>query len=323
MKKDTQTIMRNFLLIASVSAAVLLAGCGNIDVTTTTHGSSTDSNPEEVTPKEIISQKDWPEEASGDDTVQENEPIIESSENDAKSDNDIFSKSDDEKETQGNTTDNAPIISSYEDVLKYYTVAYNDVLAEICEFLLADEETACANEEYSGIIEVKLYPGVMGALNSIGYTFKDIDSNGIYELLILDTPYSPEENNLYNTIYYIYTLDGAKPIRLADGSPRDRYYLTSDGHIYNQGSSGAAYNIYTLYDIGPDGKSLKVKDCFFTGENETHDAEEYYYSNSDDWDPATATLLDSNSGVFTNTIREWDKSIISMEATSLMYYLHN
>lgn len=81
-------------------------------------------------------------------------------------------------------------------------------------------------------------------LNTSGYVYQDINSDGIDELFLLrnaDAEIGP--------IIAGYTLDDGHPVRLFSSWARSRFDLRSDGIIYNSGSSGAAYIDHYIFDL--------------------------------------------------------------------------
>lgn len=142
---------------------------------------------------------------------------------------------------------------------------YQDILDNAYEVIMADNTTDIVPGDdifrYVGIREAKMGRDINEALASIGYTFYDVDGNGIDELIIVDTG----EKEWHNRILLMYTLHDDKPALLADGWARNRYYLLNDGTIYNEGSSGAAYTSFGTYRIAEDGSSMKVMDYYYSG----------------------------------------------------------
>ena len=133
---------------------------------------------------------------------------------------------------------------------------YQDILDNAYEVIITDNGTDIVLSDelfsYDGIREAKMGRDTEEALAGIGYTYYDVDDNGIEELIIADT--GPEGWN--NRILLMYTLYDDKPVLLIDGWARNRYYLLNDGTIYNEGSSGAAYTSFGVYRIAEDGSQI-------------------------------------------------------------------
>ena len=80
----------------------------------------------------------------------------------------------------------------------------------------------------------------------VGYALKDLDKNGIPELLIagMDAKYSGDP-----ILFEVYTLENNTPVQLLISWGRSRKYLTYDNRIYHEGSSGAAYSNFDFYKV--------------------------------------------------------------------------
>ena len=80
--------------------------------------------------------------------------------------------------------------------------------------------------------------------NRFGYVLRDIDSDGVDELLLT----SGEYGELYDYIYAIVTLKDGNAYPVAyEGGTRNRFYLCQNNIISNEGSSGAANSGYEYY----------------------------------------------------------------------------
>lgn len=95
------------------------------------------------------------------------------------------------------------------------------------------------------------------SLDGDGYMLKDLDQDGSDELIILakGSLASNRFDDFSDTVYAVYTLQNDKPVRVLESWARSRNYLCADGGIYNEGSDGAAYSTWCIYDI-KDGKTV-------------------------------------------------------------------
>jgi len=96
---------------------------------------------------------------------------------------------------------------------------------------------------------------------NLGYAIKDINNDGIPELLLLDL------NNVgWGTyegffVYALFTLKDNKPVQLGQYWRRDYAGLTMDGTIYRVGSGGAKSALLTTYKLKQNAAELtKVKE---------------------------------------------------------------
>lgn len=76
-------------------------------------------------------------------------------------------------------------------------------------------------------------------LHNVGYTYIDLNSDGIYELIFgvlkdADVDWSP-----YPCFERAYALVDGKAVKFFEGGSRDLCWLGSDGYIYEDGSGGA------------------------------------------------------------------------------------
>ena len=87
---------------------------------------------------------------------------------------------------------------------------------------------------------------------NLGYELRDVDGNGVYELLI---------SSVYGDgmIIEAYTLVNGAPTLLFQSSERDRYYLSNRASFYRHGSSGASNSEDTLYSYS--GTYLGATEC--------------------------------------------------------------
>lgn len=88
----------------------------------------------------------------------------------------------------------------------------------------------------------------------VGYALKDLDKNGIPELIIADLFAGNYDNPI---IFDICTLSNGVPKSLAQSWARNRYYLRTDSLIVNEGSGGAAFSEVYLFAVGADGLTPK------------------------------------------------------------------
>ena len=95
------------------------------------------------------------------------------------------------------------------------------------------------------------------SLEDDGYMLKDLNQDGNDELLILarGSLAANRFENFGDVVYVVYTMQNGKPVRVLESWSRSSNYLCADGGIYNEGSDGAAYSTWCIYDIR-DGKTV-------------------------------------------------------------------
>ena len=125
---------------------------------------------------------------------------------------------------------------------------YRDLISEITAILEGQPSgNLKAEEDYSVVIS--WLTGQPASVN-LGYALKDVDGNGVQELLVGENI----PNNNGTVLYDMYTIREGKLLHVFDGWDRNRYYLCSNGNFMNEGSSGAmqssfAYYIYAKGDM--------------------------------------------------------------------------
>ena len=166
--------------------------------------------------------------------------------------------------------------------------SYQDILDNVYEVIAADYTTRVVESDdaftYVGAAETRIGQDADEALASVGYTLYDVDGNGVEELIIVDTS---EDESYNNRILIMASLLDGKPIEVAGGWARSRFYLLNDNTIYYEGSGGAAYITFATYRMAGDGVSLEVTD--------------YYFSDYRDDSSEEHWLVKGNCGWFHNT----------------------
>ena len=126
---------------------------------------------------------------------------------------------------------------------------YADLISEITGILDGRDSGKLTVEEDYSVIIVWL-TGQPASVN-LGYALKDIDGNGVRELLVGENYDGSEEGTV---LYDMYTIRDGELLHVFDGWDRNRYYLCTNGNFINEGSSGAmqsntAYYIYAKGDM--------------------------------------------------------------------------
>jgi len=99
-------------------------------------------------------------------------------------------------------------------------------------------------------------------LSGVGYSFVDLDNNGMPELLVTTT-----QEAMNGMIYDLYSYVDGKIIHLASSMERDRFYLCEDNTIYNEGSGGATVSSAEMFEISSDKHSLSLKEMVVYNED--------------------------------------------------------
>lgn len=138
--------------------------------------------------------------------------------------------------------------AAYEEVLNQYKA----ILSEP-DLLEEESDAVKAVYPYVDVYQLSLNYYTNNYKTAVWYSYYDIDSNGIDELIL----YFGEEN--YIRLEVIYTYGDSAVITLLDEFT-DRYSLKiyTDGTIYVSGSGGWAWGSGTLYSFNEDGTDLDI-----------------------------------------------------------------
>ena len=82
-------------------------------------------------------------------------------------------------------------------------------------------------------------------MNKVGYTYFDVNGDGIDELLIGEISHDAWKG----VIYDIYTMVDRKPAHVVSGGTRNRYFVCDDAFICNEYSSGAKESGQLVYNL--------------------------------------------------------------------------
>ena len=94
--------------------------------------------------------------------------------------------------------------------------------------------------------------GDENVLDKVGFAYRDINMDGIDELLIGEIA----DGNWAGIIYDIYTMVNRKPEHVVSGWDRNRFYDYNDSFIINKASGGADENDTLLYTLAGNSTEL-------------------------------------------------------------------
>ena len=142
-----------------------------------------------------------------------------------------------------------------------------------------------------GVIEAMGGLDTEEALNSIGYTIRDLSGDGIPELVIGE--FSEADTGYGTMIYALYTLDNGEAKLVFDGWYRSCYRWMGENRFAYNGSGGAMYSIFGIAELTEDGKALQWKDYYFTHETDESFSEiGCYYNTTGEWEVSVSEKLD-------------------------------
>ena len=145
-------------------------------------------------------------------------------------------------------------VSAYNRILDAYRTAYSTGRSRDNEYLWGQ-----------GLSEMTAYS------SGVGYALKDLDKNGVPELIIAGMGTEDFSDRM---VYDLYTLVNGVPVNLATSSARMRYYVLTDNRLLYEGSGGASHSYITLERV--NGNTLEEIEMVFTDYDETNNATVFY-----------------------------------------------
>lgn len=145
---------------------------------------------------------------------------------------------------------------------------------------------------------------------SVGYAMKDLDKDGVPELIIagIGTDAFSDKG-----VYDIYTLTDGQPKQLAVAGARSRLYLTTANRIFNAGSSGAANSIYYIYRL--EGGELVLEEGVLSAPDENSGGIAWYYTTDTDYDVSNDTPI--SDGEAQERIAAYEGSVYLPQLTKI------
>ena len=185
---------------------------------------------------------------------------------------------------------------------------YAELLGRYYDMICSGEEDESI-EGTTGVLEaMQGWPGE--ALESVGYAVEDITGDGIAELLIGSIEEKEGTISRGSVIYAVYALDGGEPICVLEGWARNCYQWIGNGSFFCEGSGGAMYSIFGLYDLSHDGKTLSCRDYYFTCEKDESFTEiGFYHNTSGEWDKKVSEELDVTQDQFWKVEEDLSKMV--------------
>ena len=155
---------------------------------------------------------------------------------------------------------------------------YEDLIAAARECIVKKELAVPENYDFSTAIITT------GAYGTRGYLIKDIDGNGIEELIFGENANEPED--IWNGIIFdIYTISDGELVHVLTGWERKRCYFCENGMIAEEGSSGAGNSNYSYFTF-EESKLHLVESVIYDG---VKDADHpWFYSTESEYNAENA-----------------------------------
>ena len=174
---------------------------------------------------------------------------------------------------------------------------YNDILKK---------HITAINEKWDSIkLEQEDMSYMYNLTDKIGYTYYDVNADGIDELLIGEI----SDGNWKGIIYDIYTMVNRKPAHVISGGSRNRYYVCDNAFICNEYSSGAMESGVRVYILVENSTEL-FPQVSFKYDGYANPQKPWFLSygseiNNDKWENVSEEELNNRKKIFT-TYKRFD-----------------
>lgn len=199
-----------------------------------------------------------------------------------------------EQETQPVQTEQEDSDVYEGDAFTYYTdTAYAAQLDRYHTALSQTWEEGAYFENGMSNLAYYYYEG--NPLDNLGFTFLDLDGDGILELIIGAIANAQNDP----AVLEIWTLREGTAEMLVQSGSRNRYFLEFDGEhntwwIANEASNGAANSANHYYKVTQQGLEVIQAVIFDAQANE---AQPWFLAMDDDWDTANDSSLDEDTAL--------------------------
>lgn len=130
--------------------------------------------------------------------------------------------------------------------------------------------------------------------NKVGYTYYDLNGDGIEELLVGEIA----KGQWKGVIYDIYTMVNRKPVHVVSGGSRNRYFACDYSFVCNEYSSGANESGVRVYNLEENSNNL-FPQVSFKYDGYENPKNPYFISYSDDkWENVTKEKYNERKRVF-------------------------
>ena len=175
--------------------------------------------------------------------------------------------------------------------INYYTGIYAAQLDRYHTAISAQWEEGAYLENEMSALAMYYYEG--NALDNIGYTFIDLDNNGICELII-GAILNAEQDPI---VFELWTIKDDAPTMLAQSGSRNRYFLQYDEEIElwslaNEGENGAANHAVYFLQISEGELNVTQGIVFDALANEENP---WFMAYDLDWDVSNDTQTDEET----------------------------
>ncbi|MEA4813355.1 MAG: hypothetical protein VB112_00395 [Oscillospiraceae bacterium] len=175
------------------------------------------------------------------------------------------------QEDQDNTIETTPEETDYS--------GYDELIAEAKDVLENFDGNYPEEEPFSSVIYQHW------DYETLGYLIKDIDGNGVDELIFGANTDGWDDGSWDGVVYDVYTIVNGEAVHVLDGWERNRYYLCENGCIANEGSSSAFESRYSYYTYSGTELTMLESVLYYGWQDEEHP---WFYSTEDEPDVKNA-----------------------------------
>ena len=194
---------------------------------------------------------------------------------------------------------------------------YCEILDSNYELIMGGADAYEYRDGTSGIGEVIMNSDEIAA-DTIGYTFLDVNHDGVAELIIGSIDEEKEGKYYGQNIYSAYTYKDI-PHLLLEGWSRNRCFLLEDGTFYTEGSGGAMYSVLENCVLDSNETELAYKDFYFTQEkDESYEEIGFYHNTTGEMDVSVSEELGEDA--FWNKSAEYSNRITTLEFVPFSMY---
>jgi len=172
----------------------------------------------------------------------------------------------------------------------------------------------------TALYEGNLYGETNIMLQKAGFTLSDINGDNIPELLVGSIV--PEDAaNTGTTVYALYTVSEEKVKLVFESASKNSYSVLDDGTIFYQGSGGAIYSIFGLYDLSSNAETISCRDYWFTYEKDGNfDDIRCWHNTAGEMDPSISEELTISHDEFWQMQRDFAGQAKIFDLTTFSEY---
>ncbi|MDO4845978.1 MAG: hypothetical protein Q3977_05120 [Oscillospiraceae bacterium] len=182
----------------------------------------------------------------------------------------------------------------------------------------------------NGVIEAAMWGEPNETLQTVGYSLRDINGDGIPELFIgyVPDPVEKEPNELFGG----YSCRNGELTMFVEGWARSRFVWMGENRFLHSGSSGAAHSAFGVFHLSEDGEEIVWVDFYFTDDvppktvditSESYvptDAPWFFHNQSGSWEQADSEEIKIQEEDFWKIYADLEAATVPMDMTPFALY---